>query len=145
MQTVQQVTKQQQARIINRMQQRIAVVQALRASKHVARIAARQQAAFITQVQQLAAQYGINTAQVLKMHNSNNTAARANSGTATPSAAQVMVNGVPYKPTKAVHALCAANPTATRAQLLAMCAQHGINPATASTQVGLYRAANKAQ
>lgn len=128
-----------QGNAVARMQQRIAKVQQLRASKHAARIAARNQSAFLLQVNELAVQYGINAQQLIKMHNSNNTNARANSATVNPSAALVTVNGVPLKPCKAVHALCAANPTATRAQVLQMCAQHGINPATAATQYGVYR------
>lgn len=146
MQTAQQVTKQQQARIVARMQQRIAVVQALRASKHAARIAAKQQAAFIAAVQQQAAQYGVAPAQVQAMLHAVNKgapAARANSATQQPSSAVIVVNGVPLKPCKAVHAICAANPTATRAQVLHLCKLQGINQATASTQYGVYQKTNK--
>lgn len=147
MQTKNQVAAQQQKvrnnNAVVRMQQRIAAVQQLRASKHAARVAARNQQAFVTQVQQLAQQYGVNVQQVINMHNSNTTAARANSATANPSNALVVVAGVPLKPCKAVHALCAANPTATRAQILGLCAQHGINQATASTQYGVYKKQQK--
>lgn len=128
---------------IVRMQQRIAAVQALRATKHQQRIAARNAAAYQAALQQLAAQYGMQAPKVsIDLH------ARANSATVAPSAPLVTVQGVAYKPCKAVHALCdqlvQRNPDATRAEMLQLCRDNGINAATASTQVGLYRKARAA-
>lgn len=129
---------------LTRMQQRIAAVQEQRAAKHAARIADRNQRAFMLALQEQAAQYGIAPEQVAKMLGATDRAARANSGTIAPSNEMVVVNGVAYKPCKAVHALCDTIPNATRAEMLELCKDNGINAATASTQVGKYRAAAKA-
>lgn len=137
MQTKQQVV--QNRNIANnqvvRMQQRIAQVQAVRAAKNNARVQQRNQQAYLLAVQQLAAQYGVTApVQTVALN------ARANSATVAPSTALVSVQGVQYKPCAAVHALCATLPaTATRAQMLQLCKDNGINAATASTQVGIYR------
>lgn len=128
-----------QANAVARMQQRIAKVQQLRASKHAVRIATRNQQAFIVAMQELAAKHGVNPAQLLQVGN-----ARANSATHKPSAPVVHVAGAALNPCKAVHALCAANPTYTRAQMVQLCVDQGINPNTAKTQVGVYRAQAKA-
>lgn len=130
-----------------RMQARIAAVQqqraqhaAARATKHAAQQLAAQQQAFAVAVQQLAAQHGIPVAQVQLALNPNNAlGARANSATGTPSNPTVMVNGVAYKPTKAVHAIAALYPT--RAACIAACIAAGINPSTASTQFSVYQLA----
>lgn len=92
--------------------------------------------AFELQVAQLAAQYGIavNPAQV---------APRANSATFVPSSNQINVGGQYFTPCKAVHAIAASMPTATRKQVLEACIAAGINKATASTQYGLWKNANK--
>lgn len=147
MRNQQQVNKQQQVAVnpniannaMVRLMQRVAQVQALRASKNAARKQHAQQQAYMLQVQQLAAQYGMPApnfgAQVSAY-------ARANSETIAPSNTSVVVQGVAYKPCKAVHALCATLPaTATRAEQLQLCKDNGINAATASTQVGIYRKA----
>jgi hypothetical protein len=132
----QQLT-QVQRNAVTRMQQRIAVVQQLRASKNAARKHAAAQAAFIAGVQQLAAQHGIANVQHL-LHTGT---ARANSATVTPSNTSVVVDGVALRPCAAVHALCAKYPHYTRAQMVQLCTDNGINKATASTQVGVYRTA----
>jgi len=133
---------------IARMQARIAAVQALRSSKHAARVAARNQQAFTLQMQQLAAQYNVAPEQLKAMLGATDRAARANSATANPSTELVTVNGVSYKPCAAVHALCdwlvSTEPNATRKQMLELCKDNGINASTAATQVGLYRARAKA-
>lgn len=112
----------------------------VRAAKNVARAQRVAQANFMLAVQQAAAQYGINPAQVLAPQQVS-AYARANSATVVPSVASVQsVGGL--KPCKAVHAICATLPaTATRAQQIAAAVAQGINPATASTQVGIYRKA----
>lgn len=121
-----------------RMQQRIAAVQATRKQHHATRIAAREQAAaalanaqaYHTALAQLQAQYGVQATSAPK--------ARANSATAVPSAALITFNGAQYTPCKAVHAI-AAHCNGVRKATLALCKQVGINPATASTQFGIYR------
>lgn len=118
---------------------RIAAVQQLRASKNAVRAAATKQQAYMLAVQQLSAQYGVPVPSFAPVVARN---ARANSATVAPSATTVSVNGVAYKPCKAVHALCATLPAnATRTQQLQLCKDNGINAATASTQVGIYRKA----
>lgn len=141
MQTKQQVANLQQKvrnnNTVVRMQQRIAAVQQLRAGKNAARKQVAAQQAFMLGVQQLAAQYGVNPAQLLQVNH-----ARANSATHKPSAPVVHVTGTgALNPCKAVHALCAGMPNATRAQMVQAATDAGINPNTAKTQVGLYRAA----
>lgn len=134
------VAKTQQNAVV-RMQQRIAKAVATRQAHQQARVALRQaaqeqlanQQAFNMQVQQLAAQYGIAI-------NPAGIAPRANSATAKPSAATVCINGTYYTPCKAVHALAALH--GNRKATLAACAAHGINPATASTQWGVYKKQN---
>jgi prolyl-tRNA editing enzyme YbaK/EbsC (Cys-tRNA(Pro) deacylase) len=121
------------------MQQRIAAVQQMRASKHAARIAARKHDAFITGVHQLAAQLGVDPAQLLRAQKVAYNA-RANSATVAPSSEVVHVNGEALRPCKAVHALCATIPNATRSEMLQLCKDNGINPSTAATQVGKFRA-----
>jgi hypothetical protein len=128
---------------VTRMQQRIAKVQQLRASKNEVRRVAAAQQAFMLAVQQQAATYGIAPQQVQAMFAPQVArTARANSATVAPSTELITVRGVQYKPCKAVHALCATLPaTATRAEMLQLCYDNGINRSTAATQVGLYRAA----
>lgn len=139
MQTKQQVVTVQQRNAVARMQARIAKVQALRAAKNVARRQAAAHAAFVAGVQQLAAAQGIAPQQVAAMLGLQASNARANSATVAPSKQLVHVNGVALKPCAAVHALCAQYPHYTRQQMLQLCTDNGINAATASTQVGLYR------
>jgi hypothetical protein len=146
MQTKQVAAKQQGVHARNvannaivRMVQRIAAVQALRASKNAARKQVANQQAFMLQMQQLAAQYGVNPAQLLQVGN-----ARANSATHKPSAPVVHTATGAHNPCKAVHELCATMPGATRAQMVQACTDAGINPNTAKTQVGVYRAKAKA-
>lgn len=127
---------------IVRLVQRVAQVQALRAAKNAARKQHAQQQAYMLQVQQLAAEYGMPApnfgAQVSAY-------ARANSETIAPSNTSVTVMGIAYKPCKAVHALCATLPaTATRKEQMQLCTDNGINSATASTQIGIYRKATLA-
>lgn len=124
---------------IVRLQQRVAAVQAVRAAKNAARKQVAMQQAYQLQVQQLAAQYGLPVPSFTPQVARN---ARANSATVAPSSATVTVGGVAYKPCKAVHALCELlGANATRAQQLQICKDNGINAATASTQVGIYRKA----
>jgi hypothetical protein len=119
--------------------QRIATLLAARAAKNAVRRAAANQQAFMVQVAQLSAQYGVPAPSFAPVVARN---ARANSATVAPSATTVTVQGVAYKPCKAVHALCATLPaTATRAQQMQLCTDNGINRATASTQVAIYRKA----
>jgi hypothetical protein len=113
---------------------------AVRAARNAKRAQQRNQQAYMLAVAQLATQYGV----AAPVHNAVVVAAnaRANSATVAPSRELVVVNGVGYKPCKAVHALCALLPAdATRAQQLEICKDNGINAATASTQVGIYRKA----
>lgn len=118
---------------------RIALVQQLRASKNAARRAAANQQAYMVQVQALSVHYGLPVPSFAPQVARN---ARANSATVAPSATTVTVQGVAYKPCKAVHALCATLPAnATRAQQMQLCTDNGINRATASTQVAIYRKA----
>lgn len=126
-----------------RLQQRIAQVQALRSAKNTARKQHAKQQAYMLQVQQLATQYGVEAPSFAPQVAAN---ARANSATIAPSRELVSVAGVGYKPCKAVHALCATLPAnATRKEQMQLCIDNGINRATASTQVGIYRkAANQA-
>jgi phage FluMu gp28-like protein len=132
---------------IVRLQQRIAAVQQLRASKNAARKFAAQQQAFALAVQQAAAQYGVTPQQAAAALGLVASSARANSATVQPSVPTLQVQGTQHKPCAAVHALCAqlvaTDPHATRKQMLQLCTDNGINPATASTQVGRFRAANK--
>lgn len=124
---------------ILRLAQRVANVQAMRAAKNAVRAAAAKQQAYQLGVAQLAAQYGLPAPSFAPQVSAY---ARANSETITPSNTTVVVQGTPYKPCKAVHALCATLPAdATRAQQLQLCTDNGINSATASTQVGIYRKA----
>lgn len=143
MQTKNQVAAtQQKVRANNnvvRMQQRIAKVQQLRASKNAARKLAAAHAAFVAGVQQLAAQQGIAPQQVAAMLGMQARNARANSATVAPSSSAVVVQGSALRPCAAVHALCAQYPHYTRAQMVQLCVDNGINKATASTQVGVYR------
>jgi hypothetical protein len=119
--------------------QRIATVQQLRASKNAARKQVANQQAFMLQVAQLSVQYGVPAPSFAPVVARN---ARANSATIAPSATTVSVQGVAYKPCKAVHALCATLPaTATRKEQMQLCTDNGINRATASTQVAIYRKA----
>lgn len=142
-----QVYKQQQVAVnpnvannaIVRLAQRVAAVQAVRSAKNAARKQHAAQHAYMLQVQQLAAQYGLPVPSFAPQVSA---FARANSETIAPSATMVVVNGVAYKPCKAVHALCATLPAnATRKQQMQLCTDHKINGATASTQVAIYRKA----
>lgn len=118
---------------------RIAAVLAQRAAKNEVRRAAATQHAYMLAVKQLSVQYGQPAPSFAPVVARN---ARANSATIAPSATSVSVGGVSYKPCKAVHALCATLPaTATRTEQLQLCKDNGINAATASTQVGIYRKA----
>lgn len=122
---------------IVRLAQRVAQVQALRASKNAVRKQVAKQQAYQLGVAQLAAQYGLPAPSFAPQVSAY---ARANSETITPSNTVVVVQGTAYKPCKAVHALCATLPaTATRAEMLQLCIDNGINASTASTQVGIYR------
>lgn len=124
---------------IVRLMQRVAAVQALRAVKNAARKQVAAQQAYQLQVQQLAAQYGLPAPSFAPQVSA---FARANSETIAPSNTTIVVDGVTYKPCKAVHALCATLPAdATRAQQMQLCTDNGINRATASTQVAIYRKA----
>lgn len=119
--------------------QRINAALAKRAAKHAARIAARaaaqqalaNQQAYQTALAQLAATYGFAPPSITP-------APRANSATLQPSANQIQVNGVWYKPTHAVHALAALH-NGNRKATLAACAAHGINVNTAQTQFAAYK------
>lgn len=103
-------------------------------AQHAAAQQQAQHAAGMLAMQQLAAQYGLPAPVFGAAPN-----ARANSATAQPSVAMVNINGTMHKPTKAVHVLAAMH--ITRKATLAACAAHGINPATASTQFGVYQKA----
>jgi hypothetical protein len=111
---------------------------AAKQAKHAAAVAAYNEAqqklaneqAFAAALAQLHAQFGIAVQPV---------APRANSATTNPSAQAINVNGVLLKPVAAVHAICAANPNAARKQVIALCVQAGINPATAATQYNVYK------
>lgn len=106
-----------------RNQQRIAAALATRAAHHATRITARNQAAYLHAVQQLAAQYGIAApTQALRSINTKQQHA--------PSTVQGAC--------KTVRAWCATNPTATVAQAKAHFAGT-INPATVQTQHGIAR------
>lgn len=112
---------------------------AVRSVRNAARTAAKQQQAYMVAVQQLAVQYGVQAPSFAPAVAAN---ARANSATVSPSTESIVVQGVAYKPCKAVHALCATLPAdATRKQQMELCMDNGINRATASTQVGIYRKA----
>jgi hypothetical protein len=131
-----------------RQQMRIAKVQALRASKNAARRHAAQQQAFMLQVNEVAAAHGVPAAQVQQLLGLLNgkPLPRANSATHKPSGELIAVNtgsGVQYlRPCKAVHALCATLPAnATNKQMVQLATDHGINAATAATQVAIYRKA----
>lgn len=122
-----------------RVRNRAVALLAVRAARNAKRAQQRNQQAYMLQVAQLAVQYGVQAPQFGAVVAAN---ARANSATVAPSRELVVVNGVGYKPCKAVHALCALLPAdATRAQQLEICKDNGINAATASTQVGIYRKA----
>lgn len=97
-------------------------------AKHAAATNAAKQAAYLVAVQQLAAQYGVPvpTQAVRSVPTQQRFAPSSKPGAC-----------------KQVHAICAANPTSTRAQVLALCYAAGINPATASTQYALYRKAQQ--
>lgn len=114
---------------------------AVRAARNAARAAVKQQQAYRLAVQQLAEQYGVQAPSFAPAVAAN---ARANSATITPSRELVSVGGTMYKPCKAVHALCETIPNGTRAEMLQLCKDNGINAATASTQVGIYRKAAQA-
>ena len=122
----------------NRVHVRALALMQVRAQRNAARVAVKQQVAFQAQVAQLAAQYGLPAPSFSPAVAAN---ARANSATVTPSRELVSVNGVAYKPCKAVHALCEQLPNGTRAEMMQLCKDNGINAATASTQVGIYRKA----
>lgn len=114
------------------MQRRVAAKQAKFAQvQHAAKVAAYQAA-----VAALAQQHGLPVPTVAL-------APRANSATVQPSSAVITVNGVQYKPTKAVHAIAAANPNATRKQVLQLCINAGINQATAATQYNVFKQQGK--
>lgn len=119
-----------------RMAQRIQIVLEERARHHEVRIAARRQQAFLVAMQELAAAHGMDPAAVLGIKAAD---ARANSATVAPSREVIVVNGESLRPCKAVHALCATIPTATRKEMMQLCIDNGINRATAATQVGKFR------
>jgi hypothetical protein len=129
-----------------RMQARIAAVLQQREAKNVVRREKVAQQAFMAGVEQLAAQYGVDPSALMRAQQVAAAAtARANSATIAPSRELVHVGGEALKPCKAVHALCATIPDATRAEMLELCYDNGINRATAQTQVGKFRAAAKAK
>lgn len=123
---------------------RIAAVMQQREAKNVVRRAAVAQQAFFAAVQEKAAEYGVDPSAMLAAmqpkHNGG-AAPRANSATVAPSRELVYVGGEALKPCAAVHALCNTIPSGTRADMLQLCYDNGINRATAQTQVGKYRAA----
>lgn len=119
-----QVTLQQR-RIAAKQAKFVAVSQAH--ADEQARLAKQQ--AYQLAVEQLAAQYGI----PLHQH----VAPRANSATVVPSRNQVLIDGQYFTPCKAVHELAAIH--GNRKDTLAACKLHGINPATAATQWGVYK------
>lgn len=98
------------------------------------------QAAAVQQAQALQAQ----AAALLAQHGIQvGTAARANSATSNPSAALVSVAGQQLTPCKAAQAIAAQHyPNRKAAMQAAQSA--GINPATASTQYGIYAKQQKA-
>lgn len=116
---------------------------AVRAARNAQRADARKQQAYMAKAAQLAVEFGMPAPKFGPVVAAD---ARANSATVSPSRELVNVKGVDYKPCKAVHALCETLPaTATRKEMLQLCRDNGINAATASTQVGIYRkAANQA-
>lgn len=122
--------------LANRNAQRIAALLVQRATNNANRAAKRNHAAGMLAVQQLCAQYGLPLPVM-------GTAARANSATNTPSNTSIMVNGVLYKPTKAVHAI-AAQCNYVRKATIAACVAAGINAATASTQFAVASKAHAA-
>jgi hypothetical protein len=126
-----------QQNTFGRQARRIQLVLEERARHHASRIAARNQAAFLAGVQQMAAQFGVDAKQLLRTTSYN---ARANSATVAPSRELIHVNGEALRPCKAVHALCATIPSATRSEMMQLCIDNGINKATAATQVGKFRA-----
>lgn len=100
--------------------------------------AMQQKLALENDLQAIAAKHGVALEQLMQA-----ALPRANSATPKPSAAAIVVNGELLTPCKAVHALCASNPTLTRKQLVALAVQHGINENTAQTQYGVFKAKNK--
>lgn len=124
-----------------RMLARIQAVLDERAQHHASRIAARNAAAFRAGIEQLAAQYGVDPRQLLGVQARN---ARANSATVAPSRELIVVDGEALRPCKAVHALCAKHPDMSRAEMIQLCIDNGVNKATAGTQVGEFRKAAKA-
>lgn len=134
---------QAQKNTIARQAARIALVQAERTRKNTIRREVATRQAFMAGVQQMAAQHGVAPEQVARMLGVTSRAARANSATVAPSRELVNVNGAGLKPCAAVHALCEqlvkTDPKATRADMLQLCKDNGINSATASTQVGIFR------
>lgn len=118
---------------------RINAVLEERARHHATRIEARNRAAFITGVQQLAQQQGVDPKQLAALLGFQARNARANSATVAPSRELIVVNGEALRPCAAVHALCATIPDASRADMLQLCKDNGVNSATASTQVGVFR------
>jgi D-alanyl-D-alanine dipeptidase len=115
---------------------RIQLVLEERARRHASRIGARKQQAFLAAVQEAAAQYGVDPKQLLRTQAAN---ARANSATVAPSREAIVVNGESLRPCKAVHALCATIPDASRKEMMQLCIDNGVNRATAATQVGKFR------
>lgn len=124
------------AAAIARMQQRIAAVQALRASKNHARRVAKQQAAYMLAVQQLAAQYNMPVPNTMSVRAYNSPQKHA------PSAMQGAC-GV-------VHAIAdriaaEAGTLDVRRAVLQECKATGINPATAATQYAKWHKAKVAE
>lgn len=128
-----------QQNTFSRQARRIQLVLEERARRHATRVAARNHAAFVAGVHQLAAQLGVDPMQLLRKQSVAYNA-RANSATVEPSRELVHVNGEALRPCKAVHALCATIPGATRSEMMQLCIDNGINKATAATQVGKFRA-----
>lgn len=122
-------TKQASANATFRNEQRIARVQALRASKNAARRSAQQQASYMLAVQQLAAQYGLPVPNTMSVRPFNNPQKHA------PSAVQGACSRV--------HAI-AEQCGGVRSATLAQCKVEGINPATAATQFAKWQKAQKA-
>lgn len=117
-----------------RMQQRIAQVQALRASKNAQRRIARQQAAYMLAVQQLAAQYNMPVPNTLSVRAYNNAQKHA------PSAVQGACGRVHQIASE--QAAIAGNNN-VRKQVLQQCKAEGINPATAATQYAKWHKAQQ--
>lgn len=128
--------------LVSRNVARILAVQQQRATNNANRAATALHAAGMLQLQQICAQYNLPLPRTANAANN----ARANSATMTPSVDMLMIQGKQYRPCKAVHALCETLPAdATRKEQMQLCLDNGINRATASTQIAVYRKALQAE